>query len=104
MGFKTTCPGIVVKRPYQAVGGVPTVPGGIADGSRCRRLSRGGRAKGRVSGDGRATGSATRASDRRQGPATAWDGELRPTRRRPSPGLVGWLLRHVHRAGTTFTD
>eukprot|EP00955_Chlamydomonas_euryale_P084390 363958-Chlamydomonas_euryale.AAC.6 len=65
------------------VGGVPTVLGGVADGSRCRRPSR----------CGRATGRATRSPNRRKGPATVWqralDDELRPTGRRPSPGRIG---------------
>eukprot|EP00955_Chlamydomonas_euryale_P036790 350556-Chlamydomonas_euryale.AAC.15 len=69
-------------RPYQAVGGVPTVLGGVADGSRFRRPSRGGRATCCASGEGRATGRATRASDRGPGPAIVWrpvqDGRAAP--------------------------
>eukprot|EP00955_Chlamydomonas_euryale_P091573 364635-Chlamydomonas_euryale.AAC.2 len=87
--------------PHQAVGGVPTVPGGVADGARFWRPSRGGRAGGRASGDGRATGRATRASDRRQGARdrhgrqTVWrpvyNAELRPTCWGPSPSFAGLL-------------
>eukprot|EP00955_Chlamydomonas_euryale_P016536 176788-Chlamydomonas_euryale.AAC.6 len=86
------CQATVSYKPHQAVGGVPNVLGGVADESPFRRPSRGGRATGRAFGDGRVTGRATRALDRwPRGPATLWrpvqDEELRPSRRRPSPGL-----------------
>eukprot|EP00955_Chlamydomonas_euryale_P082780 363764-Chlamydomonas_euryale.AAC.8 len=80
---------------YQAGGGVPTVLGGIADRSRFRRPPRGGRTTGCAASDGRATGRATRASDRRQGArdrlATRLGWRAAPDRRRPLvAGRVVW--------------
>eukprot|EP00955_Chlamydomonas_euryale_P118163 366521-Chlamydomonas_euryale.AAC.14 len=50
--------------PCQAMRGVPMVLSGVTDGSRCLRPSRCGHTTGLASGDGRAAGRATRASDR----------------------------------------